>query len=228
MRHNASPTRREFLSHLAAVTGAAVGGLTLVRNGRIGAERGWDGVERAASALDPAVRLSTESTVTTTVPDVGAPILFPVDATGGGLVCLNNHNGRSNARGACGHRGVDIGEAVDGTPGRPLLACVSGVIERDGVLSGAGTFRILRGDDGRWFRYHHLDALADDVAVDDRVEAGQVIGYMGRTGNTQWTHLHFEVWENSVIPRDGTAVDPVPLMEFPPGVQLDESRACDA
>ncbi len=151
---------------------------------------------------------------------------MPVANLNGGLVCLNNFNGFSNANGACGHRGTDIGENGPFTIARPLVACVNGVIERDEYVSSGGNMRILRGDDGRWYRYHHLSAYEDGVEPDDRVVRGQTIGYMGKTGNTQWTHLHFEVWETSLIPRDGTALDPVPLIAFPADVQVDASRAC--
>jgi murein DD-endopeptidase MepM/ murein hydrolase activator NlpD len=87
--------------------------------------------------------------------------------------------------------------------------------------------RVLRGDDGRWYRYHHLSEYEEGVDPDDRVVRGQTIGYMGKTGNTQWTHLHFEVWVGASNPRDGTAIDPVPLIAFPDSVQVDASRACD-
>lgn len=210
------------MGSLAGVTGAAALGLAFGRDGTLRADS-LSAVAAAAQASSPAVRIppGTGTLLTGT-------LLMPVDPLDGGLVCLNNFNGFSNANGPCGHRGVDIGELVDNTPGRPLLACVDGVIERDEVAGPGGLMRILRGDDGRWYRYHHLDAYSADVAPDDRVTAGQVIGFMGRTGNTSWTHLHFEVWADSLIPRDGTALDPFPLIAWPLGVQLDDSRACSS
>lgn len=152
---------------------------------------------------------------------------MPTANLDGGLVCLNNFKGFSNANGACGHNGTDIGETGPFTVPRPLVACVDGVIERDEFASSGGFMRILRGDDGRWYRYHHLSTYEAGVEPDDRVVRGQTIGYMGKTGNTQWTHLHFEVWETSLIPRDGTVIDPVPLISFPADVQVAESRACE-
>lgn len=234
MTHHDTPSRREFLRGLAGVTGLVAAG-SLLGNDRLTAADLLSNVDRAASATDPAVRMTastSSSTVpsstvpTSTVPSRQGEIALPVAVLDGGLVCLNNFNGFSNANGACGHNGTDIGENELFAVARPLLACVDGVIERDEFASSGGNMRVLRGDDGRWYRYHHLSAYEEGVEPDDRVTRGQTIGYMGKTGNTQWTHLHFEVWANSAIPRDGVAIDPVALIDFPADVQVDESRAC--
>lgn len=66
----------------------------------------------------------------------------------------------------------------------------------------------MRHDDGTLTKYFHLDAFS--VRNGQRVEAGQQIGTMGRTGNTPAqgdTHLHFEMW------RDGRQVDPLPHLQ---------------
>src|SRR5690606_11839575 len=60
-------------------------------------------------------------------------------------------------------------------------------------------------DDGSMTKYFHLDDIS--VRNGQRVEAGQQVGTMGRTGNTPAhgdTHLHFELW------RDGRKIDPLP------------------
>jgi murein DD-endopeptidase MepM/ murein hydrolase activator NlpD len=52
---------------------------------------------------------------------------------------------------------------------------------------------VLRHDDGYSTRYAHLASWASDLKYGERVEQGQVIGYVGRTGATTGPHLHFEV-----------------------------------
>ena len=61
------------------------------------------------------------------------------------------------------------------------------------------------------YRYFHLSAFADGLAVGDTVVAGQLIGYVGDTGNPGAGnyHLHFEVRPANV------PVDPVPLLAIP-------------
>ena len=104
------------------------------------------------------------------------------------------------------HLGVDIG----GPEGAPLQAVVSGrviqiYIDRPGSLAGNGVKIAL--PDGTYFFYAHLQRLAPGIAVGVPVTAGQVIGYMGHTGNAGITHVHFEVH-----PRGGPAVNPYPIV----------------
>ena len=59
------------------------------------------------------------------------------------------------------------------------------------------------------FFYAHLSAFATDTRNGLQVKAGQVIGFLGSTGDAEHTppHLHFEVH-----PGDGAAVDPYPFL----------------
>ncbi len=220
MHFKDTPTRRQFLGSALGLFGAAVG-LEAVR-GSVFTGRSVAALSGAvagpAAALEPAERLGVTGKLT-----------FPVDtsASFGSLVCLNNFGGRSNANGACNHNGVDIGNDRISGRGRPLLACVDGFVEKDEAFSSAGNTRILRDGLGRYYRYHHLDSYESTLQEGDPVVAGQVIGYMGDTGNTNWSHLHFEVWHDSLTPRSATIVDPVPLLPFPTAnVTLASSMAC--
>jgi hypothetical protein len=62
---------------------------------------------------------------------------------------------------------------------------------------------------GDSFFYAHLSAFATDARNRLKVKAGQVIGFLGSTGDAEQTppHLHFEVH-----PGDGEAVDPYPFL----------------
>ena len=55
-------------------------------------------------------------------------------------------------------------------------------------------------------RFQHLKKGSVTVENGDQVKAGQVIGYMGLTGNTSGYHLHFDICIN------GTYVDPKPYL----------------
>jgi murein DD-endopeptidase MepM/ murein hydrolase activator NlpD len=81
---------------------------------------------------------------------------------------------------------------------------------------------ILRDVDGTSYRYHHLDEFAFGLVVGSFVRKGQVIGTMGTTGNASaGPHLHFEVRRGGT-----TAVDPLPLLPVPRGVQVVRQPKC--
>lgn len=96
------------------------------------------------------------------------------------------------------HQGVDM-LAPTGTP---LQAVIGGeVVQRDNSLGGITVS--LRGDNGNRYYYAHLSAYE---GPEGRVEIGQVIGYVGDTGNAHGTpHLHFEI-----RPQGGVPVNPYP------------------
>lgn len=85
------------------------------------------------------------------------------------------------------HKGVDIFAAE----GAPVVAPVPGEAELGEDVLGGLSFR-LWGDDGNFYYGAHLASFAD---VTGRVAAGDVIGYVGRSGNAAGTapHLHFEI-----------------------------------
>ncbi|MEQ1872778.1 MAG: peptidoglycan DD-metalloendopeptidase family protein [Ilumatobacteraceae bacterium] len=93
------------------------------------------------------------------------------------------------------HQGVDMMAAF----GTPVVAVVSGNVEMK-VNSLGGNIVWLRGSDGNAYYYAHLSSWQGNSRS---VSAGEVIGYIGATGNTNTNHLHFEIH-----PGGGSAVNP--------------------
>ena len=104
------------------------------------------------------------------------------------------------------HEGVDI----MGVKGLALYAVIDGTITKmygaDAALSG-NALR-LTASDGTYFFYAHLDSFAPGIAIGSIVKAGQIVGYMGSTGDAGSPHLHFEVH-----PKGGAAVSPYPIVK---------------
>ena len=99
------------------------------------------------------------------------------------------------------HRGVDFGAP----PGAPIMAAGDGVIAEIGPNGSYGNYIKIRHNSTYKTLYLHLSRFAKGVSRGKRVTQGQVIGYVGATGNTTANHLHFEVH-----PGGGGPITPYP------------------
>lgn len=95
------------------------------------------------------------------------------------------------------HQGVDWAAAS----GEPVMAAALGVVSAAGYMGADGNKVLLNHGGGLETRYAHLSEIL--VKPGEIVTAGQVIGYVGSTGNSTGPHLHF------VVLRNGTAIDPL-------------------
>lgn len=126
--------------------------------------------------------------------------VFPVQGT-----CSFSDTWGSPRSGGRQHIGVDITAATD----KALYAVVDGVISQvtiGGALSG-NALRLAQ-PDGTYFFYAHMNSFAPGIALGTPVRAGQIIGYVGATGNAGGPHLHFEVH-----PFGGDPVNPYPVVK---------------
>ena len=88
------------------------------------------------------------------------------------------------------HDGIDISVAE----GTPVAAAGSGTVSFCGSIRGYGKVVIISHAGGLCTVYAHLKSFR--VSKGQRVKAGQIIGYVGRSGNATGPHLHFEVRKN--------------------------------
>ncbi len=114
------------------------------------------------------------------------------------------HDGRSGGR-------LHIGVDIVGPKGLAIYAVTDGIITKmygaESKLSG-NAIRLTAAD-ATYFFYAHLDSFASGITVGSNVKAGQIIGYMGASGNAGGnSHLHFEVH-----PGGGEAVNPYPIVK---------------
>lgn len=103
------------------------------------------------------------------------------------------------------HQGNDIFAAT----GTPAVAVCDGTLHRVGTRPVPGNRLWVKCNTGDAFFYGHLSAFASDAHSGARVGAGQVVGFVGSTGDAEQTppHVHFEVH-----PGDAKAVDPYPFL----------------
>ena len=109
--------------------------------------------------------------------------------------------------GANGERNDGIN--IAGARGTPFRAAAGGTVTSVGnELRGFGNLLLIRHDNGYVTAYAHADQIM--VARGDRVEAGQIVGHLGATGDVTEPQLHFEI-------RQGTQpVDPTALLTLVP------------
>jgi len=168
----------------------------------------------ALSLVGLALFAPTAATAQTSVP----PLLFPVV----GAITFRDDFGEP--RGALRHQGNDL----VGDKRSPVVAVEDGTVKYWTTSASAGCMLYLYGDSGTMYEYIHLNndlTLKNDnkgtcvqgvaYAVPDGtpVAAGQVVGYLGDSGDANGihSHLHFEVH-----PNGGKAVDPYPFIRNAP------------
>ena len=100
------------------------------------------------------------------------------------------------------HAGIELA----GPYGTPIYATADGTVERAGWNNG-GYGNLIELDHGRGIetRYGHLSKVL--ISAGQQVKRGQLIAYMGSTGRSTGSHLHYEVR------IDGKPVNPIPFMK---------------
>lgn len=85
------------------------------------------------------------------------------------------------------HMGVDIANEVN----TPIRAAADGIVTYAGWEAGYGRLVAIEHGYGFSTRYGHCARV--DVKVGDEIKRGQIIGYMGSTGRSTGSHVHYEV-----------------------------------
>lgn len=142
---------------------------------------------RAVSAADPTVRVAAARRPSRD--SNRPPVALPVRAG----TPISGEFGDFGSHWPTGHGGMDF----NGETGDPIFAATSGwVTYAEFNYGGFGNLIMIKRGDGVQTWYAHLSRIG--VRVGQRVQAGDLIGRMGSTGDSTGAHLHFEVRVGSV------------------------------
>ena len=134
------------------------------------------------------------------------------------------------------HKGVDLTGNPDVNGGYDeIVAFDDGKVITSGYRSDTGYWVVIDHENGVFSRYMHLKKGSIKVKVGTKVKRGQVIGYMGSTGNSTARHLHFDLYYPGDVVRtkggfydssqNRTYVDPVPYLEGSKSIDVSKPSA---
>ncbi|MCQ2345243.1 MAG: M23 family metallopeptidase [Paludibacteraceae bacterium] len=113
------------------------------------------------------------------------------------------------------HTGVDYAAPA----GTPVVTIGDGVVIEKGYKGGGGNTVKIRHNSTYTTAYLHLSKYGEGIAVGKHVSQGQVIGYVGSTGNSTGPHLDFRVWKSGTpvdpLKMESPSADPVPTVDRP-------------
>lgn len=102
------------------------------------------------------------------------------------------------------HNGIDLSKA--NAEGTPMGVNVSGVVSSKGVDSSGANYVVIQDANGYKHQYWHLQQPSP-LVKGQSVNAGQLVGLMGATGNVTGPHLHY-----GIIKPGGGNIDPAPFI----------------
>jgi hypothetical protein len=164
----------------------------------------------SATPTTPASATPTATPATNSHASSNTSLLIPVQGVRPEQLRDTYTDARSEGR---VHNAIDIMAAK----GTPVVAAADGTVIRLFQSDKGGTTIYVRGtDDHTIYYYAHLSAYADGLAENKFIRRGEVIAYVGDTGNAGAGnyHLHFAVWTVEDPKRfwSGTDINPYPLL----------------
>ena len=109
------------------------------------------------------------------------------------------------------HKGLDFAAPT----GTPIMAAGSGIVESSGWNGSYGKYIRIRHNSTYKTAYAHMSKIKRGITPGQRVNQGEIIGYIGSTGRSTGPHLHYEILVN------GRKVNPL-TVRLPAGKSIPE------
>jgi murein DD-endopeptidase MepM/ murein hydrolase activator NlpD len=194
------------LSSTLSVLGADVAGLNRISQAQGGDLASFFDIKESPAGtlqeVEDLRRLSVFfTTATTPIKEIGTllnsqsallteiPSIWPIKSNQGHISMLFGQNENPFTGQYYIHKGIDISTYRQGDP---IVATADGqVVALEYDYNGFGNNVIIRHKHGFYTRYAHM--LSFNVRAGQRVQQGEIIGYIGNTGLSTGPHLHYEV-----------------------------------
>ncbi len=121
------------------------------------------------------------------ITEVSVPSLYPLDMQYARKSSGYGRRGAPLKGASTNHKGIDLAAPL----GTPIYATADGIVSRSGWAKGYGKVVYIDHGNGIQTRYAHMSGIA--AGEGERVRKGDVVGYVGSTGNSTGNHLHYEV-----------------------------------
>ena len=142
--------------------------------------------------------LDSQSALLTEIPSI-----WPIKSGVGHVSMYFGHNDNPFSGQPYIHKGIDISTYRSGDP---VVTTADGQVVTIDYVDDFGNYILIKHKHGYYTRYAHL--LSSRVRVGQRVQQGEVIGYIGNTGLSTGPHLHYEIHIGSDV------VDPYRYINF--------------
>lgn len=123
-------------------------------------------------------------------------------------------NGRGQTNTGTLHAGVDV-QWDTGNAGKALYAITDGVVIRNNMTESCGNNIRWRDSDGYEHIYMHMVDLMPNIKAGDYIKAGELVGHVGDTGDSDGEHLHYGIFKNSGWSLDDS-INPLTYWKYVP------------